>query len=111
MSAESMDMVVSEPVCDGFLAIDGLGEHVPFSHASISKGFGSTATVSVELPKPIQPEAEKAIHKWIASANKTEKISLLDGNEKLLNELFDPSSCTLNSSGDQVQLIVTSRIQ
>lgn len=111
MSAETMDMIVSQPVDGGFLAIDGLNEYIPFRHSSISRDMESHATVSVELPKPIKPEAEKAISKWMTSAGKTEKISLLNKNEKLLNELFDPSSCTMNPNGDHIQLIITSRIQ
>lgn len=111
MSAESMEMIVSEPVDGGFLAIDGLGEYIPFRYSSISRGPGSHATVSIDIPKPIKPEAEKAISKWMASAGRTEKISIMNQNEKLLSELFDPSSCTMNPERDHVQLIITSRIQ
>lgn len=111
MSAESMEMIVSEPVDGGFLAIDGLDEYIPFSHSSISRGYNSSATVSIDIPKPIKPEAEKAIREWMTSSGRIEKISLMNKNEKLLNELFFPSSCTMNPDGDHIQLIITSRIQ
>lgn len=111
MSAESMEMIVSESVDGGFLAIDGLSEYIPFRHSSIGREAGSRATVSIEIPKPIKPEAEKAISKWMTSAGRTEKISLMNNNEKLLGELFEPSSCTMNPDRDHIQLIITSRIQ
>lgn len=111
MSAETMEMIVAVPVDGGYLVIDGVSDLIPFSYASIGKEPGTHATVSVELPRLTKPEAIQSLNRWMTSSNKTEKMSLLDKSKKLLNELFDPSSCTMNPAGDVIQLIITSRIQ
>lgn len=112
MSAESLEMVIADSVENGFILIDGKTGEVPFKNASISKGPGGHATVSFEIPtEGCKRDDVNNINWWITSAKKTDKLSVLDKDKKLVCELFDASSCTMNPQGKTIHLIVSSHIQ
>lgn len=112
MSAEMLEIVIADTIENGFILIDGKTGEIPFKNASIRKGPEGHATVSFEIPSEgCKQDDIKNIDWWIVSAKKTDKLSVLDKDRKLVCELFEASTCTMNPQGKTIHLIVSSNIQ